>query len=241
MRKFAVIGKSLKHSFSPEYFSRKFARAGISNVSYEAIEVESPEKLTVLLKENRLDGFNVTNPYKELILPFLDECDPVATEIGAVNCVKIVNGQSFGYNTDHIGFKSSLKPLLRGRSVKALVLGTGGASKAVCYVLGKLNIPFIMVSRDEGHGLTYNELTSAHVSDNLLIINCTPIGTWPDVEEKPDIPYHGLGYKNILFDLTYNPSVSAFLAEGQNKGALVRNGHEMLRIQAEKSWQIWNT
>lgn len=241
MRHFAVVGRSLKHSFSPEYFAEKFEKEKIHDALYSAIEIPSVDLLEKLLHNHTLDGFNVTIPYKEQIKDFLDSCDPVAEMTGSVNCVKRTGNRYHGYNTDTIGFEQTLRPMISHRKVKALVLGTGGASKAVIYVLNRLIIPYRQVSRKDGPDLIYRQLTPSIIKSHDLIINCTPLGTWPDVENKPDLSYHALSGKSILYDLTYNPRVSAFLKEGLKRGAAVRNGYEMLRIQADESWKIWNT
>lgn len=242
MKKFAVIGKTLAHSFSPAYFAGKFRRLGLEiGNDYRAIELANVDALKAFLKESDLDGFNVTIPYKEEILTLLDKVDPVAQKIGSVNCVDRTSQGWKGYNTDHIGFSQTLRPMLKRSGCRALVLGSGGASRAVRYSLEQLNIPYAVVSRDERKGdLTYKDLTNGLISEHKLIVNSTPLGTWPVVDESPDIPYSALSNDHILYDLVYNPRVSLFLKEGLKRGCAVRNGWRMLQIQADKSWEIWN-
>lgn len=244
MHLFGLIGFPLAHSFSKDYFSKKFIAEKITHASYENFPIRTIDKLHQLLNNNpELLGLNVTIPYKELVIPFLDEIDPKARAIGAVNVIKIDTESDMkliGYNTDVDGFTQSLKPLLRLWHKKALILGTGGASKAVAYGLKQLGIDFQYVSREAGRGLTYENLTKEIIEEHTLIINTTPLGMWPDVDYSPNIPYEHLHGEHLLFDLVYNPAKTLFLAKAEENGASIKNGLEMLQIQAEKAWDIWN-
>ena len=247
MRLFGLIGYPLSHSFSAKYFAKKFESESISDAEYRLFPLENISEITSLLKQHpELQGFNVTIPYKIAILPYLDELSEAVKSVGAVNCVKIeknVSGVKLtGYNTDVYGFRESLSPFLKPCHSNALVLGTGGASKAVCYTLQELGIRYTMVSRS-GNGesiLDYSQLNEQIINGNLLIINTTPVGTFPDTDKCPDIPYQFLGSTHLLFDLIYNPSETKFLKKGIEAGATVINGSKMLELQAEKSWEIWN-
>ena len=239
MNHFGLIGKNIAYSFSEKYFSEKFKAENIQNSVYETFDLDEISEIEKLIQNKKLNGFNVTIPYKEQILPYLDELSDDAVEIGAVNCVKIQNGIKKGFNTDVYGFEESLKPLLESFHQNALVLGTGGAAKAVCFVLKKLNIFFQQVSRN---GIfTYLDLNREEVENHQIIINCTPVGTFPNVEIAPEIPYEFLTEKHLLYDLIYNPEKTKFLQLGEQKNAKIKNGLEMLELQAEKSWEIWNT
>lgn len=238
MRNFGLIGKNIAHSFSESYFSEKFKKENISNCSYQIFDLESLEEIKKLISTKGLKGFNVTIPYKEEIIPFLDELSPTAQEIQAVNCVQILKGKKIGYNTDAYGFEKSLLPLLQKHHKKALILGDGGAAKAVKYVLKKQKIEHLTVSRKGA--FIYSELTKEIIEDHNLIMNCTPLGTFPKVEEFPLIPYEFLTKKHLLYDLIYNPAQTLFLKKGKSNLAQTKNGYEMLVLQAEKSWKIWN-
>ena len=241
MRIYGIIGWPLGHSFSKPYFEGKFARLGLDDRRYYNLPIENIAELSEILAEYpELAGFNVTIPYKKDIIGRLDEISPEAAEIGAVNCVKIENEKLKGYNTDAYGFRAGLEKLIAAERPAALVLGTGGASAAVCYVLSQLGVKFLNVSRTKKlNNLTYGELTPAVMESHPLIVNTTPLGTWPDTEEKPDIPYDSIGPEHFLYDLVYNPPVTAFLAEGVKRGAKTLNGETMLHAQAERSWEIW--
>lgn len=241
MRLYGIIGFPLAHSFSPDYFNRKFAREHIE-ARYEAFPIPSIEDLPGLLSAYpTLCGFNVTIPYKKDIIPLLDDISNEAKEIGAVNCVTVRNGRLYGYNTDYAGFMDSIAPLLRGYSGKALVLGTGGSSLAVRYALTLLEIPFLNVSRYAGaECISYEQLSAELPDEYKLIINTTPLGMFPDTHTCPDIPYESLGPQHILYDLVYNPETTLFLQKGQQQGALIKNGADMLYLQAERGWAIWN-
>jgi len=247
MRLFGLIGYPLSHSFSAKYFAEKFATENISDAEYHLFPLEDISMLPHLItKQPDLKGFNVTIPNKVAILPYLDEISEAAKAVGAVNCVKIARSASgvklTGHNTDTHGFRESLVPLLKSFHSKALVLGTGGAAKAVCYTLKELGITYTQVSRatQDANVLNYSQLTETILSDNLLIINTTPVGMYPDTDKFPDIPYQFLCNKHLLYDLVYNPAETAFMQKGMEAGAKVKNGLQMLELQAEKSWEIWN-
>lgn len=237
---YGIIGYPLTHSFSPAYFSDKFRSLGM-DAQYLPFPLASIEDLPrLLLDRPTLKGLNVTIPYKESVIPFLDELDEVAGAIGAVNTITIKQGKLKGYNTDVPGFMHSLQPLLQAQQQQALVLGTGGASKAVQYALYKMAISYQVVSRSKKAGVwTYDELSPELVRDFTLIINTTPQGMWPHTTDCPDIPYEAIGSRHLLFDLIYNPSETLFLQKGDKQGALTKNGYEMLVAQAEAAWAIW--
>ena len=242
MRQFGLIGKSLSHSFSKAYFEEKFHREQISDASYELFEISDIQYINSFIKAHPdLVGFNVTIPYKQSIIPYLNELSEEAKAVRAVNTVRIqrINNQIFtkGYNTDIIGFRQSLEGATLPE--KALVLGTGGAAAAVTYVLEQQGCQCMLVSRDAQRGLPYSALTVDIVRDHRLIVNCTPVGTYPDINKKPDIPYDGISGDHFLYDLVYNPAETAFLKEGLLRGAKVENGERMLRGQAEAAWRIW--
>lgn len=245
MKRYGLLGKTLKHSFSKDFFEKKFEREQLE-CSYENFEINDISHLDEILNsQNDLQGFNVTIPYKEQIIPFLDELSEEAKVIGAVNTVKIIekdgNKKLVGYNTDAHGFSKSLKPFLTLHHQKALVLGTGGASKAVVYSLMKLGIDVIQVSRDRNKSpITYSELSGELLKHYLLIVNTTPLGMYPDSDSFPDIPYHGITKEHLLYDLVYNPEETLFLKKGKEQGAETMNGKQMLVLQAEKAWEIWN-
>jgi shikimate dehydrogenase len=252
MRLFGLIGYPLGHSFSKKYFTQKFEDEGITNCRYELFPLERIDELPALLKTHPdLCGLNVTIPYKEQVLPYLDERGDTAL-VGACNCIHIRDGKLWGYNTDTIGFWASFAPRLRPGDHHALILGTGGASKAVTYALGKAGIAFRYVSRHpsagagagayppEGLTLGYADITPGLLDTYTVLINCSPVGTYPNVEEAPALPYETLTAKHYLFDLVYNPAKTRFLLEGEARGAVVQNGYDMLRIQAEEGWKIWN-
>ena len=240
MRHFGIIGFPLLHSFSAKFFNEKFATQHI-DAEYSLYPIEKDEWMKgERVKEllNSLDGFNVTLPYKQAIIPFLDHLDETAEVIGAVNVVH----KHIGYNTDCIGFMDSIRPLLRDYDRQALVLGTGGASKAVCYGLNKLGIIPTLVSRTPKDGqLGYNELTQEIMATHTVIVNCTPLGMLPDVDSCPAIPYAAISARHLLFDCVYNPEETLFLSKGKAQGAKIHNGIEMLYGQARAAWQIWNS
>lgn len=243
MREFGLIGKTLKHSFSQKYFEEKFKREQITDASYSLFELTDIKQLTEFIRQHpQLVGFNVTIPYKQQIIPYLDELSEEATAVNAVNTVVIerVGGQILtkGHNTDIIGFRESLREVDLPK--QALVLGTGGAAAAVTYVLENLGCRCTAISRDPQRSLPYSALNADIIRQHKFIVNCTPLGTYPNINEKPDIPYEGLSGEHFLYDLVYNPSETAFLKEGILRGAKVQNGLQMLHAQAEASWRIWN-
>ena len=243
MRRYGLIGYPLTHSFSQKYFTEKFGKEGIKDCTYSNFPIEGISALPAVLADGELCGLNVTIPYKEQVSEFLDERSPVVAAIGACNCIKIVAGRLTGHNTDVVGFEQSLLPKLGSHHRRALVLGTGGASKAVEYVLGKLGIDYRLVSRRPGvdsEELGYAEIDAALLGEYTLIVNTTPLGMYPHVEEFPALPYEAVGPRHYFFDLVYNPARTLFLQKGEERGAVVENGHDMLIIQAEESWRIWN-
>ena len=246
MEKYGLIGYPLTHSFSKRFFTEKFEKEG-TDATYENFEIEEISWFPDVIKNNpELKGLNVTIPYKEKVIPYLDDLNDSAKEIGAVNTVKISRKDEKillkGYNTDTHGFEISLKPLLKNHHKKALILGTGGASKALKYVLNKLNIEYISASIEElkENEIMYEEIDEKMMKERLLIINATPLGTYPKTETFPPIPYDFITEKHLLFDLVYNPEETLFMKKGKEKGATVKNGHEMLLQQALKSYEIWN-
>jgi shikimate dehydrogenase len=246
MRQFGLIGRSLRHSFSQSYFTRKFASLGLENHQYELFELADIAELPALLAAHpQLDGLNVTVPYKELVMPYIDELAPSAARVGAVNVIhRRADGRLIGHNTDYIGFRESLAGFypLRGEAGQALVLGQGGAAKAIAAGLDDLGIPHQFVTRRSlAEGLTYDDLTPALLDQCHLIINTTPLGTFPNTEECPRIPYAALTPQHYLYDLVYNPAQTLFMRRGLAAGAQAKNGLEMLRLQAEASWDIWNS
>ncbi|MFT4662956.1 MAG: shikimate dehydrogenase [Patiriisocius sp.] len=240
MRHFGLIGKTLSHSFSQKFFTEKFQQENISG-DYKLFPLEDINALKAVLGPHNLSGFNVTLPYKESIIPLLDDISEEAKIIGAVNTVKITDNGWIGYNTDAFGFKESLKPFLKRHHRKALILGTGGASKAVKYVLDELGLESLFVSRNpsDANEVSYDELNENALAIFPFIINCTPVGTFPNDNEKPNIPYPFLTKNNFLYDLVYNPKETAFIKEGRAHGSQVMNGLNMLHFQAEKAWEIW--
>lgn len=236
MRHYGIIGCPLEHSLSAKIFNEQFAREGI-DAEYSLYEVNALTRERMQDLMNTLDGFNVTYPYKEAIIPFLDRLDETAQAIGAVNVVH----QRVGYNTDCLGFTASIKPLLRAEDKKALVLGTGGASKAVCYALRQLGIIPTLVSRHPQAGiLGYEALTKEVLAAHTILVNCTPLGMWPNIQTCPDIPYETLSAQHLLYDCVYNPEETLFLRKGREYGARIINGKEMLTGQAKEAWKIWN-
>ena len=241
LKKYGLIGYPLSHSFSKGYFTEKFKKEGIKNAAYETYPLEKISDFTTLLQNNpELVGLNVTIPYKEAIIPYLDELSEEAKKIGAVNTIKIINGKKIGYNSDVVGFEKSLIQHLKPTHNKALVLGTGGAAKAVWFVLKKLNIPYLKVSRTASENIiAYDTISIDLVKEYPLIINTTPLGMSPKLETKPDIPYQALTKNHFLYDLVYNPQTTLFLEMGQKMGATIQNGLPMLHGQAERSWELW--
>jgi shikimate dehydrogenase len=239
---FGLVGKDISYSFSKDYFKKKFEALGLSNHAYNNFDLQSISEFPTIFKNtSNIQGINVTIPYKEEVIQFLDDIDVAAKKIGAVNTIKFSKNGMIGYNTDAYGFQKSVEPYLKNHHKKALILGTGGASKAIAFVLEELGITFSFVSRSgKNNGFKYQEITEDIISEHTLIINCSPVGTFPNVEEKPAIPYNSIRKEHLLFDLIYNPTETAFLAKGKANGATICNGHRMLEFQAEKSWSIWN-
>jgi shikimate dehydrogenase len=242
MRLFGLIGYPLSHSFSQVFFTEKFEKEDIKDCRYLNFPIASIEELRSVINENPgLEGLNVTIPYKEQVLPYLDELSETVKEIGACNCIKIRQGKLYGFNTDVPGFEASFVKELKPHHKQALVLGTGGASKAVQYVLTKLAIPFKVVSRNPiNNEINYNSITADNIGDYPVIINTTPLGMQPVVHQSPSLPYSAISNKHYLFDLIYNPAKTVFLESGEKYGAVIKNGFEMLVNQAEESWKIWN-
>lgn len=240
MQQFGLIGYPLTHSFSPSFFEKKFAAEEIK-ARYTLFPLTDITQLPILLHNyNELAGLNVTIPYKSEVIPLLNFISVSAQEIGAVNCIKIIDQKLYGFNTDYLGFAESLQPLLPTTTCQsALVLGSGGSSKAVQYALKKMSVSFSIVSHTgQGH-YTYEELTKEIINKHLIIINTTPLGMYPNIHQSPAIPYDYLTKQHLLFDLIYNPEISAFLKEGLQRGTRIKNGSEMLHLQADKSWGIW--
>lgn len=240
-RLFGLIGRNISYSFSRSYFSEKFNTEKINDATYVNFDIHDITEVRSIFKNNpNISGCNVTIPYKKDIIPILDKIDKKAKKIGAVNTIKITKkGKLKGYNTDEYGFRKSLQPLLENHHKKALILGTGGASNAVAYALEKLNISYKFVSRSNGD-LLYTELNEEHFNEYYIIINTTPLGTFPNVKECPSIPYSFITNQHLLYDLVYNPEQTQFLKNGFNQGAKTINGLKMLELQAEKAWKIWN-
>lgn len=243
-RVFGLIGYPLHHSFSEKYFSEKFAKENISDCRYELFPIKSIDELKQLVRSlPALKGLNVTIPYKQQVIRYLTDTSEIPDGIRACNCIKIQDKQLIGFNTDHIGFEKSLTPLLKPHHKKALILGTGGAAESVAYVLKKSGIPYSFVSRSPQYAsiFTYREINAKKLKDYTIIINTSPLGMYPDVDNCPDLPYSALTEKHLLYDLIYNPAKTLFLVKGERQGAVIKNGEEMLAIQAEESWKIWNS
>lgn len=245
IKKYGLIGHPLSHSFSEKYFNEKFEKENISDSSYELFDIANIELLSEILENTQnLKGLNVTIPYKEEVFPFLTELDETAKIIGAVNTIKISkeNKTLKGYNTDYYGFKKSLKPFLDINHERALIFGTGGASKTVQFVLNELNIDCLLVSRNpkNDNEISYNDVNKYVIKHHQIIINTTPIGMFPNVNQFPEFDYENLTSKHLLYDLIYNPSETEFLKKGKEQGCITLNGLQMLKLQAEKAWEIWN-
>ena len=248
MKQLGLIGYPLSHSFSKKYFTEKFLKAGLTDWTYDLFELKELNELEpLLLKNPELVGLNVTIPYKLAVAPMLQQLDETAKAIGAVNTIKIIRTNKTGlflsgYNTDVYGFRESIKPMLKRNHQRALILGTGGAARAVAWVLQSMHIEYLFVSRHPQPGqVAYSELNETAVTHFPFIINCTPAGMYPHIETAPAIPYEYLSEANFLYDLVYNPAETIFLQKGKVKGALVMNGLDMLRLQAEKAWEIFST
>ncbi len=241
MKQFGLIGKTLSHSFSKNYFSRKFDKENITNAHYDLFELNQISDFLELIANHSFSGLNVTIPYKEAILPYLSELDEAARAIGAVNTIQFTQSGLKGYNTDAIGFRNSIKPFLENIHTRALILGTGGASKAVAYVLANLGIKITYVSRNPvgENQISYADVNQFVMKHHLLIVNTTPVGTFPNTPEQPELPYEYLTAQHFLYDLVYNPSETTFLKHAKAAGAIAINGEQMLKIQAEEAWKIW--
>lgn len=239
---YGLLGRNIAYSFSRKYFNTRFENENIAAI-YKNFDIEDIKDFATVLKSEAIHGMNVTIPYKLEVMPYLDQLSTEAQAIGAVNVIKFEDdGTLTGHNSDYYGFKESLLPLLKEKPEYALILGTGGASKAVAYALESLGINYTYVSRSAKPGqLTYAQLTSEVMKKYLLIVNTTPLGTFPSVEACPGIPYELLTSKHMLFDLIYNPEETAFMRKGKARGASVLNGDRMLVLQAERSWEIWNS
>lgn len=241
MAEFGLIGKNIAYSFSKNYFQNKFKNEQLAH-SYKNYDLPDLSAFPEIIKNPELKGLNVTIPYKEAILPYLDDVDEIAQKIGAVNTIRILsNGQTKGYNTDCYGFSEALKPYLPLFNKNALILGTGGASKAIVFALQQLDFNTSYVSRQKSKDVFHYEmLTEEIIRSHALIVNCTPVGTYPNISETPNLPYHFLEPNHLLFDLIYNPEKTAFLKKGIKNNALISNGLKMLYLQADKAWEIWN-
>ena len=241
MREYGLIGFPLSHSFSQKYFTEKFLKEHIDDARFLNFSIPHIEDVVQLFAEHSLKGLAVTIPYKKSVIKYLDETDDIVKAIAACNCIKITNDKKIGYNTDVVGFERSFAKNLKAHHSKALLLGTGGAAAAVKFVLTKLGIQYLEVSRNASEKLiSYNNITPAILKEYTVIINCTPLGTYPNVAEAPQLPYDLLNESHYLFDLVYNPPLTRFLQYGKEKGCIIQNGYEMLVIQAEENWKIWN-
>ena len=242
-KSYGLIGYPLSHSFSKKYFTEKFEKEKITDCEFNAFVIETISLLPQLIKDNpTLKGLSVTIPYKESVIPFLNDLDVTAKKIGAVNCIKITDKKLIGYNTDAFGFKQSIKPFLESHHERALILGTGGASKAVEYVLKEIGISCHFVTRIKTaeNQFTYDELNENMMKAFKLIVNASPVGMFPNVDSAPKIPYEFISSAHLLYDLVYNPTETEFLKRGKAKGAATVNGLSMLHQQAEEAWRIWN-
>lgn len=243
MRLFGLIGFPLSHSFSEKYFTKKFEQEQLTGCRYELFPIASITELPgILNRYAELEGLNVTVPYKRQILSFLHSANNIPASVGACNCIHIKDGKLVGYNTDVTGFEKSFTPLLKSRHNKALVLGNGGAAAAIIFVLKKLAIDFIIASRvlHSNSALVYKDIDEKLMKEYNIIINTTPLGMYPDLTTCPDIPYRFIEENHLLYDLVYNPAKTLFLQKGEERGAAIKNGEEMLILQAEESWRIWN-
>ena len=245
---FGLIGKSLSHSFSKSYLESKFIKEDKEGFQYSNFDLENLDNLLQIIIDNKLSGLNVTKPYKESVIPFLNELDVTAKEIGAVNCIKITwkNNTPYlvGYNTDYYGFAQSIKPFLEPIHQRALILGTGGASKAIAYALKNVDVDFYYVTSGEKKSANYfhySELNEYVLNAFKLIINCTPLGMYPTIDACPDISFEFITSEHLLFDLIYNPEETLFLQKGKANGAVTINGLNMLKLQADKAWEIWHS
>lgn len=240
MRKFGLIGFPLSHSFSPDYFAKKFVAENVVDAVYKAYELDDLNDLHYLVETEKLSGFNVTIPHKQAIIPYLHSINYPAAQMNAVNCVKVNDGKLYGYNTDYIAFKISIAKNVRNGQ-KALIFGDGGSSVAIRYALRELGINYQTVSRKKAAALQYVNLNEELINEFEILINTTPLGTFPKTDTCVDIPYHAIGTNHFCHDLVYNPVESLFLQKAKKQGAATKNGLEMLEIQADRSWDIWNS
>jgi len=248
MKTFGLIGYRLGYSFSKGFFTKKFEEESLTDHEYVNFELDRIDEFPGIFEKNdHIAGLNCTIPYKQDLIPYLDEIDEEAAQIGAVNTVKIIQGEDGtklkGFNTDIYGFEHSLMPLLNQKHKKALILGTGGASKAVKHILAKHGIDYLSATTKQdrqGNEIPYTQLDESIIKDHLIIINATPLGTFPKINACPDIPYEFINDDHVLYDLVYNPEETLFLKNGKEKGATIKNGLEMLHLQAIKAWEIWN-
>ena len=240
---FGLLGKNISYSFSKKHFTEKFLKENRIEYRYENFDMNTIDEFPIVLQNNtNIKGLNVTIPYKESIIPYLQKLSKKAKKIGAVNVIRFTsNGKLKGYNSDYYGFKKSIEPLLKSHHKKALILGTGGASKAIKYALKELEIPYTVVSRNGNEKqLSYDQLTANTIETHQILINCSPLGTSPNTEAFPLIPYQYITSKHLAYDLIYNPEETVFLSKAKAQGAITKNGHEMLLLQAQKAWEIWN-
>lgn len=239
---FGLIGQNIGYSFSKKYFTDRFAQTGANDCTYENFDIAQIEEFKKIIANHPdLSGLNVTIPYKESIIPYLDELSRKAQKIGAVNVIRFKKGKLKGYNSDAYGFKKSLQPLLKPHHKKALILGTGGASKAVAFALEELDMMYSFASRkDQVNTLKYEHINATTFDNFQIFINCTPLGTYPNTNECPDLPYQYFNSQHLAYDLIYNPEETLFLKKAKKRGAQTQNGLSMLVNQAEKAWEIWN-
>lgn len=245
MKKLGLIGFPLTHSFSKKYYESKFEKENIKNIYYDLFSIESINRFSDILKTPKLIGVNVTIPYKREVMSYLDEVSEEADSIQAVNCIRItnINGKPYlkGYNTDIIGFKNSLEPLLTAQHRSAMILGNGGAAQAVKQALKELNIDYIVITRNPNSKkeYSYTQINEIMMQEHRIVINCSPLGNFPNIDQKPDIPYQFVSKEHLFYDLIYNPEETLFLKLAKEKGAKIKNGYEMLVLQAEENWKIW--
>lgn len=240
MKNYAVIGKKLGHTFSPHYFQAKFKKRGLTDHFYQAIEVSDLTLIKEIVKGNALDGFNVTIPYKQAIIPYLDAISVDAAAMNSVNTVLVREEKMYGENTDHVGFKQSIIKHIQPQHRKALIFGTGGSSKAVMFALKSMGITCTYVSHSNLNFLNYDQITPEIIHEHKLLVNTTPLGMYPSVDARVDIPYKAIDSTHLCFDLIYNPEETFFLRSAKAQGADICNGFDMLQYQADKSWEIWN-
>lgn len=243
MKKFGLLGRGIDYSFSPEYFQNKFEKLNLKNHDYGLIDVKDLSNIKEYINSLGLSGFNITTPYKIDIIPYIDEMDDSARIVEAVNCVKIIDGKWIGFNTDGFGFHQMIKPFLEQSHERAFILGKGGASLAIVSVLERLGVQCFYLRREAEfpNELEYSQLNDMMMNQIQVIVNCTPLGTYPNIDEKPNLPYSSINSSHFLIDLVYNPEKTAFLKEGEKQGAMILNGYDMLVWQAEKSWDIWTS